>query len=160
MKTQLIAYIAGTLAYGILASADAQPALKDVFTNDFRVGAALNPWHFSGATNAEVQIIEKHVNTITPENALKWGAVHPRPDWFAFAQADCLVEFGQKHEMFIISQLGRKTEATHPSRPATHSRRVPPADALHVARSGGDRHTAPGGVAPKARARRGPEQPG
>lgn len=44
------------LAGGILASAGAQPALKEVFKNDFRIGAALNPWHFSGANNAEAQV--------------------------------------------------------------------------------------------------------
>jgi len=85
-----------------LAGANAQPALKDVFKDDFLIGAALNPRQFAGVTNAEVQIIEKHFNTITPENALKWGFIHPRPDQYAFTQADRFVEFGQKQGMFII----------------------------------------------------------
>jgi len=48
MKITLATYIAGTVLAGVLAGADAQPALKGVFKNDFFIGAALNPWHFSG----------------------------------------------------------------------------------------------------------------
>lgn len=94
--------IAGVLTCGLVAGAGAQPALKDVFKDDFLVGTALNPWHFSGASNAEVQIIERHFNTITPENALKWMIVHPQPDQYAFEQGDRFVEYGQKHGMVII----------------------------------------------------------
>ena len=71
MKTPVSTAFAAALLCGLVAHAE--PLLKDVFTNDFLVGAALNPWHFSGASNTEVRIIEKHFNTITPENTLKWG---------------------------------------------------------------------------------------
>jgi len=102
MKTQLKPVIAGVLFSGILMAACAQPALKDVFKNDFLIGAALNQWQFSGATNSEVEIIEEHFNSISPENVLKWGPIHPRPGQYVFANADRYVEFGQKHGMFII----------------------------------------------------------
>ena len=102
MNTLVTKLIACTLLSGFAAAACAQPALKDVFNGDFLIGAALNPRHFSGSTTAEVQIIERHFNTITSENALKWGNIHPSPDMYTFAQADRFVEFGQKHGMFII----------------------------------------------------------
>lgn len=93
---------AGILSCGVLAAAGAQPSLKEVFTNDFLVGAAVNPRQLSGGSTAELQIIERHFNTLTPENALKWGNVHPRPDAFAFALGDEFVDFGQKHGMALI----------------------------------------------------------
>lgn len=102
IKTHLTALVAGTLACGILTNASAQPALKDVFTNDFLIGAALNPRQFSGDSNDEVVIVQKHFNTITAENAMKWMHLQPRQGEFAFAQADRFVEFGQKHGMTII----------------------------------------------------------
>lgn len=102
MKTHLTALVAGTLASGILVNAGAQPALKSVFTNDFLIGAALNPRHFSGDSNDEVLIVQKHFNTITAENAMKWMHLQPRQGEFAFTQANRFVEFGQKHGMTII----------------------------------------------------------
>jgi len=49
-----------------------------------------------------VPIIEKHSNTITPENALKWESLHRQPDEFSFEAADKFVEFGEKRGMKII----------------------------------------------------------
>lgn len=99
-RTLVSTAVAAALLCGFVAHAE--PSLKDVFTNDFLVGAALNPWHFSGASNAEVRIIEKHFNAITPENTLKWGNLHPRADQYVFTQADRFVEFGRKRGMFIV----------------------------------------------------------
>ncbi|HUF61475.1 MAG TPA: endo-1,4-beta-xylanase [Verrucomicrobiales bacterium] len=86
----------------------AQPALKDIFRDDFLIGAALNPGHFSGAAGpaggggGEVEIVSKHFNSITAENAMKWMALHPEPDRYVFDQADRFVEFGRRHGMAII----------------------------------------------------------
>jgi endo-1,4-beta-xylanase len=95
------ALLPGILALGAI-DGFAQPPLKEMFTNDFLVGAALNPSQFSSASNADLPIIETHFNTITPENSLKWASVHPRPEEYAFAQADRFVEFGQRQGMFIV----------------------------------------------------------
>ena len=102
MKIKLIGVIAGFYIVNALIAFCAEPALKDVFKDTFLIGAALNPWQFSGNTNAEGQIILKHFNTITPENSLKWGNLHPYPGQYVFSQADRFVEFGVKHKMVII----------------------------------------------------------
>lgn len=82
----------------------AGPALKEVFKNDFLIGAALNPTQFAGAEagNCEVALIKKHFNTITPENVLKWALVHPWLGSYDFGPADRYVEFGVKNKMFIV----------------------------------------------------------
>ncbi len=85
-----------------LPGAVGQPVLKDVFRQSFLVGAALNATEVSGTNSGEVELIEKHFNTITPENVLKWESVHPLPDKYDFADGDRYVAFGQKHGMFIV----------------------------------------------------------
>jgi endo-1,4-beta-xylanase len=78
------------------------PALKDVFKDDFLIGAAVNPWHYQSSGRSESDIIRKHFNSITPENGLKWMSVHPSPDRYTFDEADRFVEFALKHGMAPI----------------------------------------------------------
>jgi endo-1,4-beta-xylanase len=47
-------------------------------------------------------IAEKHFNTITAENDLKWQLIHPRPGQYNWEPADSYVAFGEKNEMFLI----------------------------------------------------------
>ncbi len=91
-------------AAGIFMSAHlgAQPALKDVFKNDFLIGAAVNPAQFCESNLPEAALIKRQFNTITPENVLKWALVHPEPGRYDFTLADRYVEFGEKNGMFII----------------------------------------------------------
>jgi endo-1,4-beta-xylanase len=83
-------------------AAPAQSTLKDAFTNNFRVGAALNTSVFTGENKAEASIVETQFNTISPENVLKWESVHPAAGKYDFSLADRYVEFGVKNKMFIV----------------------------------------------------------
>jgi endo-1,4-beta-xylanase len=76
--------------------------LKDAFRSHFKVGAALNHLHFSGEDKRGAAIVTAHFNSITPENVLKWGLVHPRPDTYDFSASDRFVAFGEKRQMFIV----------------------------------------------------------
>jgi len=78
------------------------PALKDVFAGKFRVGASLNANQIHGKIPSETELVLKHFNTITAENAMKWESVHPKPEEYTFETADAFVEFGQKNKMFIV----------------------------------------------------------
>ncbi|MBO0356767.1 endo-1,4-beta-xylanase [Hymenobacter sp. BT186] len=80
----------------------AEPTLKATFKRDFYVGAALNYQQSSGQDAKSTALITQQFNTISPENLLKWGPVHPRPDAYNFKPADEYVAFGQQHKMFII----------------------------------------------------------
>jgi endo-1,4-beta-xylanase len=79
-----------------------QPALKDVFKNDFLVGGALNDDVVSGRDPNAAAITAKHFSTITPENVMKWMHIHPEPNKYDFAASDRFVEFGRKNNMFIV----------------------------------------------------------
>jgi endo-1,4-beta-xylanase len=46
--------------------------------------------------------VEKHFNSITPENILKWEEVHPELNKYNFEAVDRYVEFGEQHNMHII----------------------------------------------------------
>src|ERR1022692_3547955 len=79
-----------------------QLALKDVFKDDFYIGAALNLDQILGKEPEAMAVVAKHFNSITPENILKWEEVHPEPDRYNFEASDRYVAFGEKHKMRII----------------------------------------------------------
>ena len=78
------------------------PALKDAFKHAFVVGTALAPRQFMEQDQAAVALITQQFNAITPENVLKWEAVHPQPAVFNFDPSDAYVRFGEKYDMFIV----------------------------------------------------------
>ncbi len=94
----------------------AKPTLKGVFKNDFKIGVAVNQRQFTGEDTNGVAIILSQFNAISPENALKWDSVHPRPgtNGYDFTAADAYVAFGEKHHMFIVGH----TLAWHNQTPA------------------------------------------
>ena len=65
-----------TGAIRCFADADV-PALKDVFAKAFLIGAAVNDDVVSGKDSQAAAIVEKHCNTITPENVMKWAIDSP-----------------------------------------------------------------------------------
>jgi len=77
-------------------------SLKNVFENYFHLGVALNLDQISGREPKTITVVEKHFNSITPENILKWEEVHPEPNRYNFEAVDRYVAFGEKHNMHII----------------------------------------------------------
>ncbi|MBI4890626.1 MAG: endo-1,4-beta-xylanase [Acidobacteria bacterium] len=89
----------------ILASAalgQTAQTLKGAYEGMFKIGAALNRAQFEERDTRGVPIVVEQFNSISPENALKWGPIHPRVDEYDFGAADRFVEFGEKHKMFIV----------------------------------------------------------
>lgn len=76
--------------------------LKDAFKKDFYVGAALNNRVISGRDPRTAALVKQQFNTISPENLLKWEAVHPQPNQYNFQPADDYVAFGQENKMWVI----------------------------------------------------------
>lgn len=102
MKKILFAAFSLILMSSPFALSAQDVTLKDAFKDDFLIGAAINQSQFEGDSPREAEIIKTQFNTISPENVLKWEAVHPLPDKFNFEDADQYVAFGQKNHMFII----------------------------------------------------------
>ena len=78
------------------------PVLKDAFGDRCRVGVALSLDQIAGNDPDAIGVVEKHFNSITPENILKWEEVHPQPGRYEFGPADRYVAFGEKHGMQIV----------------------------------------------------------
>src|SRR5215208_872393 len=90
------------LVVSLTAAAQKQQTLKDVFKNDFKIGAALNRRQVFEEDVRGAEIVKTHFNAITPENILKWALVHPELKRYDFEAPDRFVEFGEKHGMFIV----------------------------------------------------------
>ncbi len=93
-----------TAAVSPVPAADATrpSSLRDAFRGAFLVGAAVNEAQFSGRDARGAALVAAQYNTISPENALKWEEVHPRPGVYEFAAADRYVAFGERHGMTVI----------------------------------------------------------
>jgi len=79
-----------------------QRVLKDVFKNDFMIGAALNRRQIFEEDKRGAEIVRTQFNSITPENVLKWALVHPQPAKYDFEAPDRFVDFGEQNGMFIV----------------------------------------------------------
>jgi len=84
------------------AIAGEQAMLKEAFKSDFLIGAAVNKAQIYEEDADTAGLIKTQFNSISPENVLKWGVVHPKADTYDFEAADRYVAFGGKYHMFIV----------------------------------------------------------
>ena len=66
--------------------------LKDSFKGKFRIGVAVSTGILRGQETGAEQLVRKHFNSVTAENAMKPESIQPREGEFTFADADKLVE--------------------------------------------------------------------
>lgn len=66
------------------------------------IGTAVNRAIANGREPELEALAVEHFNSITAENDLKAGPINPEPGVYHFGPADAFVEFGEKHDMFII----------------------------------------------------------
>ncbi len=97
-----VAVLASALCCGFAmlfpGQASAQKTLKDAYKDYFPIGVAVAPRNLSGA---EAELIIKQFNSVTPENAMKMGPIHPEPDRYAWDAPDAIVAFAQKNGMKV-----------------------------------------------------------
>ncbi len=72
--------------------------LCQVYRDYFPVGTAVSVRTLSGP---DTLLLLKHFNSVTPENALKPGPVHPEIDRYDWRGADRIVDFATRHGMKI-----------------------------------------------------------
>lgn len=80
-------------------------SLKEAFKDHFLIGAALNSDQVLEKDKIAAEIVNKHFNSITAENVLKWERVHPELNEYNFEPCDEFVSFGEKNNMFIIGHV-------------------------------------------------------
>jgi endo-1,4-beta-xylanase len=76
----------------------ADKGLKDYYQNYFLVGVAVSPRALQGP---EAELILKHFNSITPENAMKMGPIHPEENKYNWKDADAIIDFAQANKLKV-----------------------------------------------------------
>lgn len=76
--------------------------LKDVFFNDFLIGAAVNEQLISGKDSLALKLVACEYNSISPENVMKWMYIHPEPSLFNFEKADSYIDLGVKNNLYTV----------------------------------------------------------
>ena len=72
--------------------------LKDYYKNYFPIGVAVKPGDLHGA---EKSLIVKQFSSITAENAMKMGPLHPDENRYYWNLADSIVQFGVDNHIRI-----------------------------------------------------------
>jgi endo-1,4-beta-xylanase len=91
-------FVAQNVVYSQLRDAQEKRGLKDYFQNYFPIGVAVSPQSLAGD---EAKLILKQFNSLTPENVMKPGSIHPAEDHYNWTGADEIVNFGQKHHLKV-----------------------------------------------------------
>ena len=99
MKASLLA--AALLAgLGLTSSRPlADKGLKDYYKDYFPVGVAVSPQNLTNPT--ESAFILQHFNSLTPENVMKMGPIHPEENRYNWSPADAIVDFAQAHKLRV-----------------------------------------------------------
>ena len=78
---------------------DSTKGLKDYYKKYFSIGVAVSPQALK--RDDESQLVLQQFNSITPENAMKMGPIHPKENEYNWKDADSIVAFAQRHHIKI-----------------------------------------------------------
>jgi endo-1,4-beta-xylanase len=70
--------------------------LKDYYAGYFPVGVAVSP---QALKTDEASLILQQFNSLTPENAMKMGPIHPKENEYHWRDADSIVAFAQQNKL-------------------------------------------------------------
>lgn len=85
-----------------LAGESGHATLRGAYHGKFLVGVALGSHQIEGRQLGAGLLAAVQFSALTPENAMKWESLHPRPDRYDFAAADAFAEFASRHRMELI----------------------------------------------------------
>lgn len=77
---------------------DSSKGLKDYFAKYFTMGVAVSP---RSLKTDEAGLVLKNFSSITPENAMKMGPIHPRENEYFWRDADSIVAFAKNNHLKI-----------------------------------------------------------
>lgn len=96
----LLLTIAGPSSQPPKEQATTQPpkGLKDYYAPYFPIGVAVN---IRNITGPDTTLILREFNSLTPENAMKMGPIHPEENRYNWKDADAIVQFATTHGLRI-----------------------------------------------------------
>jgi endo-1,4-beta-xylanase len=77
------------------------PSLKETYSNDFAIGAALNADQILQKDAKAAALIPRQFDAITPENIMKAEVIHPGWNKYNFRLADKIVRYGKKYNIRV-----------------------------------------------------------
>ncbi|MBE2223964.1 MAG: endo-1,4-beta-xylanase, partial [Anaerolineae bacterium] len=86
-------------AVAIMAPQSDIPSLHETFTDQFLVGAAIEPYQLDSEYHAD--LLTRHFNIVTPENVMKPISIQPREGEFTWDEADKLVAFARENGLAV-----------------------------------------------------------
>jgi endo-1,4-beta-xylanase len=75
-----------------------EKGLKDYYKDYFPIGVAVSPRNLQ---TTDTTLILQQFNSITPENAMKMGPIHPEEGRYNWRDADMIVNFAQAHGLRV-----------------------------------------------------------
>jgi endo-1,4-beta-xylanase len=81
-----------------MGAMDTTKGLKDAYKGYFPIGVAVNMAALHGADSA---LIVREFNSVTPENDMKMGPIHPAENTYNWKNADAIVQFAVSHHIKI-----------------------------------------------------------
>jgi endo-1,4-beta-xylanase len=85
---------AGTASIALSSHQEQNKGLKDYYRDYFTMGVAVTPRDLSGGPR---HLILQQFSSITAENAMKMGPIHPREDHYAWKAADSIAAFAKSN---------------------------------------------------------------
>lgn len=78
------------------------PGLAAAWRDTFLVGVAVANETLDARTPAHLELIAREFNSVTAENAMKWGVIRPDGVNWQWRRADELVAFAAQHDMHVL----------------------------------------------------------
>jgi endo-1,4-beta-xylanase len=93
-------------AFALAGIAEAQDArtrgLARAFRKAFRMGVAVSNEALDQQIAPQLNLIEHEFNSVTGENAMKWGVIRPDGRNWQWERADRLADFATRHRMALV----------------------------------------------------------
>jgi endo-1,4-beta-xylanase len=96
--TLLILLLVSLCSFRELKNFKRDKGLKDYYKSYFPIGVAVSGRSLQGE---EAKFIIKHFNSLTPENSMKMGPIHPEQNRYNWAESDAIVAFAQKNKLRV-----------------------------------------------------------
>ena len=94
MRKACVLLLSGFWCYGFAQSDN--KGLKDYYKNYFAIGASVSP---NALKTDEANLLSSQFNSLTAENVMKMGPIHPNENEYNWAPADAIVEFAQQNKL-------------------------------------------------------------
>lgn len=79
--------------------------LKDSFKDDFLIGSIMSGKNMREARPDYLALLAKEFNSLTMENDMKWGVIHPNEKTWNWDVADKFVAFGSQQKMKLVGHV-------------------------------------------------------